>query len=115
MNLFKIYLRNLHNLFNLSIKTLRFKDKPAKNGIIEYHDDLIKILGKIDLQFSTRNGIGLGNVVEFTKNDNKWRGITLVLDSTPVQFYLVSKRGGYQSQKRPDVQFQTVINERYQI
>ena len=98
-----------------SIEALRFKDKPAKNGIIEYHDELIKILGKIDLQFSSRKGIGLGNVVEFTSNDNKWRGITLVLDSTTVQFYLVSKRGGYQSQKRPDIQFQTVINERYQI
>ncbi len=98
-----------------SIEALRFKDKPAKNGIIEYHDELIKILGKIYLQFSSRKGIGLGNVVEFTSNDNKWRGITLVLDSTTVQFYLVSKRGGYQGQKRPDVQFQTVINERYQI
>ena len=86
-----------------SIEALRFKDKPAKNEIIEYHDELIKILGKIDLQFSSRKGIGLGNVVEFTSNDNKWRGITLVLDSTTVQFYLVSKRGGYQAQKPRDV------------
>lgn len=71
-------------LKTFSIEALRFKDRPAKNGIIEYNDELIKILGKIDLQFSSRKGIDLGNVVEFTSNGNKLRGITLVLDSITV-------------------------------
>lgn len=99
-----------------SVEALRFKDKTVKKEKIEYHDEFLKALSKLELEFSERDGVGLGNVVEFKSVNNKWRGITLVLDETMVQFYLVSKRGGYQQQERqPNVQFQTVINQRYQI
>lgn len=97
-----------------SIEALRFKDKPQRK-VSEYHSDLIKILGAFDLKYTTREGVALGNVVEFNSNDNKWRGITLVHEKMMAQFYLVSKRGGYQGETRSNIQFQTVINQRYQI
>ena len=98
-----------------AIEALRFKDKPRKNESVEYHEELIKIFHNLNFEFSTREGVGLGHVVEFNSTDNKWRGITLVLDGTMVQFYLVSKRGGHQAHPRQNLQFQTVINQRYQI
>jgi len=96
-----------------SIEALRFKEKPQKKEIKEYHDELIKILNSLKFEFSIREGVGLGNVVEFNSNSNKWRGITLVHDKTMAQFYLVSKRGGYQTKSRSNIQFQTVINQRF--
>ncbi|MFX0057152.1 MAG: ARPP-1 family domain-containing protein [Candidatus Heimdallarchaeota archaeon] len=98
-----------------SIEALRFKDKAVKNEKVEYHDEFLKALQKIELEYSERKGVGLGNVVEFKSTNNKWRGITLVHDNTMVQFYLVSKRGGYQQQGLPNIQFQTVINQRFEI
>ncbi|MFW9946521.1 MAG: ARPP-1 family domain-containing protein [Promethearchaeota archaeon] len=100
-----------------AIEALRFKDKPIKENSNEYHDEIIKILQKLTFNFSTREGVGLGNVVEFNSNDGKWRGITLVYNGTMAQFYLVSKRGGYQAQAhhRSHIQFQTNINQRYSI
>ncbi len=97
-----------------SIEALRFKDKP-QHKVTEYHEELIKILGRMKFNFSSREGVALGNIVEFNTDDNKWRGITLVHKNTLAQFYLVSKRGGYQEQSRSNIQFQTVINQRYQI
>ncbi len=97
-----------------SIEALRFKDKP-QSKVSEYHDELINILGKIKFDFSSRKGVALGHIVEFNSIDNKWRGITLTYENTLVQFYLVSKRGGFQEQSRSNIQFQTVINQRYQI
>ncbi len=97
-----------------SIEALRFKDKP-QSKVIEYHDELLKILNRLDFKYSFREGVALGNVVEFNSNDNKWRGITLVHEETMAQFYLVSKRGGFQGSTRLNTQFQTVINQRYQI
>ncbi|MFX0037960.1 MAG: ARPP-1 family domain-containing protein [Promethearchaeota archaeon] len=97
-----------------SIEALRFKDKP-QHKVTDYHDTLIEILGKIKFDFSSREGVALGNIVEFNSNDNKWRGITLVYENTLVQFYLVSKRGGSQKQPYSNIQFQTAINQRYQI
>ncbi|MFX1417936.1 MAG: ARPP-1 family domain-containing protein [Promethearchaeota archaeon] len=97
-----------------SIEALRFQDKPQRKTN-EYHDELIKIFDKLNLQFSTREGVALGNVVEFNSGDNKWRGITLIHQRTMVQFYLVSKRGGYQEKPYSNIQFQTVINQRYEI
>ncbi len=96
-----------------SIEALRFKDKPQKKEIKEYHDELIKILNTLKFEFSIREGVGLGNVVEFNTNNNKWRGITLVHDKTMAQFYLVSKRGGYQTKSRSNIQFQTVVEQRF--
>ena len=96
-----------------SIEAMRFKEKPSKQGIIEHHDEFVRVLHNLSLDFTVRRGIGLGNVVEFNSNDNKWRGITLVLDDIPVQFYLVSKRGGYQNRPHQNIQFQTVIDQRY--
>jgi hypothetical protein len=96
-----------------SIEALRFKDKKYKAKKIDYHIDFINTLININCKFTTREGVGLGNVVEFNSNDNKWRGITLVHDGIMAQFYLVSKRGGYQTEMKSDLQFQTVINQRY--
>ncbi len=97
-----------------SIEALRFKDKPQRK-VIGYHEELIKILNRLNFNFSSREGVALGNVVEFNSNDGKWRGITLVHERTMAQFYLVSKRGGHQVSTRSNIQFQTVINQRYQI
>jgi hypothetical protein len=96
-----------------SIEALRFKDKSHKEEIEEYHDELIKILNSLKFEFSIREGVGLGNVVEFNTNNNKWRGITLVHDKTMAQFYLVSKRGGSQNRPRSNIQFQTVVDQRF--
>jgi len=98
-----------------SIEALRFKDKPKTNDISDFHDVFLNLLHKLSLEYSTRKGVGLGNVVEFTSKDNKWRGITLVHEENLVQFYLVSKRGGYQAQSHPGVQFQTNISQRYTV
>ncbi|MFX1281643.1 MAG: ARPP-1 family domain-containing protein [Promethearchaeota archaeon] len=98
-----------------SIESLRFKNQFTKAEKVDFHLDFINVLLNIDFNFNTRKGVGLGNVVEFNSDDNKWRGITLVYDGIMAQFYLVSKRGGYQNQKqiRSNLQFQTVINQRY--
>ncbi|MFX0004728.1 MAG: ARPP-1 family domain-containing protein [Promethearchaeota archaeon] len=97
-----------------SIEALRFKDRPHLK-VNDYHKVFIEILGKIKFNFSSREGVALGNIVEFNSDDNKWRGITLVYEKALVQFYLVSKRGGYQKQPYSNIQFQTAINQRYQI
>jgi hypothetical protein len=97
-----------------SIEALRFKDKPQRK-VSEYHDELIKILDTLEFNYTKRDGVALGNIVEFSSNDNKWRGITLVHEKTMAQFYLVSKRGGSQGESRTNIQFQTVIDQRYQI
>jgi len=96
-----------------TIEALRFKDKAYKTENTDFHIDFINALLYIDCKYTTRKGVGIGNVVEFNSNDNKWRGITLVHDGIIAQFYLVSKRGGYQAQTRSGLQFQTVINQRY--
>ncbi|MFX0041905.1 MAG: ARPP-1 family domain-containing protein [Candidatus Hodarchaeota archaeon] len=96
-----------------SIEALRFKDKPQKKEITEYHEELIKILNSLKFEFSIREGVGLGNVVEFNTENNKWRGITLVHNKTMAQFYLVSKRGGSQTKIRSNIQFQTVVDQRF--
>ncbi len=97
-----------------SIEALRFKDK-TQHKVTEYHEEFIKILGKLSFNYSAREGIALGNIVEFNSDDNKWRGITLVHENSLVQFYLVSKRGGYQEKPHSNIEFQTVINQRYEI
>jgi len=100
-----------------SMEALRFKEKPIEKKSVKYYDELMTMLRNLKFKFSSREGVGIGNVVEFNTDDNKWRGITLVNDGIMVQFYLVSKRGGYQGQgqMRPNVQFQTIINQRYTI
>jgi len=97
-----------------SIESLRFRDKP-QNKVVEYHKELIDILCKLSFNYSTREGVALGNVVEFNSDKEKWRGITLIHEKSLIQFYLVSKRGGYQESPRSNIQFQTVINQRYEI
>ncbi|MFX1324392.1 MAG: ARPP-1 family domain-containing protein [Promethearchaeota archaeon] len=100
-----------------SIEALRFKYKKNINKIVDFHDEFLTILQKLPLEYSSREGVGLGDVVEFTSKDNKWRGITLVHDDNLIQFYLVSKRGGYkeQSHQERQIQFQTNISQRYTI
>ncbi len=99
-----------------AIEALRFKDKPYDKEKIEFNDKFLNLMFNLDLEFSERNGIGLGRVVEFNSNDKKWRGITLVHNESMVQFYLVSKRGGSKSgthQIQTQMQFQTNIDQRY--
>ena len=98
-----------------SIEALRFKEKPRKNENIDFHIDLINTILNIKCNYTEREGVGLGNVVDFNTDDNKWRGITLVHNGILVQFYLVSKRGGYQAQNQThlNVQFQTNLDQRY--
>ncbi len=98
-----------------SIEALRFKDEPRKNETSDSHDVFLQLLQKLSLKYSTREGVGLGNIVEFTSKDNKWRGITLVHEENLVQFYLVSKRGGYQGESHSEIQFQTNISQRYSV
>jgi len=98
-----------------AIEALRFKNKPAEKSSIEYHDKFLSVLQKINCNFSTREAIGVGNVIEFNTTDNKWRGIALVHNGTIIQFYFVSKRGGSKVQKNSRIQFQTNINQRYTI
>jgi hypothetical protein len=97
-----------------SIEALRFKDK-LQRKVTEYHEEFIEIMSSLKFKYSGREGIALGNIVEFNSNDNKWRGITLVHEGSLVQFYLVSKRGGYQEKPHSNIQFQTVINQRYEV
>ncbi|MFW9968969.1 MAG: ARPP-1 family domain-containing protein [Candidatus Odinarchaeota archaeon] len=93
-----------------SIEALRFKDNPKHKGI-EYHEEFIKLLENMKFNFSSRQGVALGNVIEFNTSDNKWRGITLVHEKN-----LVSKRGGYKEKSpQSNIQFQTIINQRYEI
>ena len=99
-----------------SIEALRFKDvEYNQQELIDHHTIILELLGKLDLKYSSRDGVGLGKVVEFNSNDLKWRGITLVYENSLAQFYLVSKRGGTvrQNSPRSKVQFQTVINQRF--
>ena len=98
-----------------SIEALRFKNKQRKQEKLDFHIDFINALLNINFKYAVRKGVGLGNVVEFNSDDNKWRGITLIHDGIMAQFYLVSKRGGYQTQNqtRSNLQFQRVMNQNY--
>jgi hypothetical protein len=97
-----------------TVEALRFKNK-AQHKVPEFQEEFIKILGSLKLKFSSRQGVALGTVVDINSDNNKWRGITLVHDKSLVQFYVVSKRGGYQENPHSNIQFQTVINQRYEI
>ncbi|MFX0007066.1 MAG: ARPP-1 family domain-containing protein [Promethearchaeota archaeon] len=97
-----------------SVEAFRFKNKP-QHEVLEFHEEIIKMLGSLKLNFSSRQGVALGTVVDIKSNNNKWRGITLVHKKSFVQFYLVSKRGGYQEKPQSNIQFQTIINQRYEI
>ena len=97
-----------------SIEALRFKNQ-TQHKVIGSHEELIKILGNLSFNYSDRKGVALGTVVEFNSDDNKWRGITLLHERSIVQFYLVSKRGGYHKKSHSNIQFQTIINQRYEI
>ncbi len=99
-----------------SIEALRFKKENKTTKIPnDMRQEFLKILKNLDFNFSTRNGIGLGVVVEFKTNDNKWRGITLTHDETMVQLYLVKKRGGATYTSPHDIQVQTIIDNRFQL
>jgi len=96
-----------------AIESLRFKDKSYKEGSGQYDKHLIRALQSLKLKFTSRKGIGLGEVVEFESQDKKWRGNTLVHENSLVQFYIVSKRGGSSSPDQQEQIFQTNISQRY--
>lgn len=98
-----------------SIEALRFKDKWNKSNSGRYEEQLTDALRSLKLDYSVRKGIGLGDVVEFESQDKKWRGNTLVHDTSMAQFYFVSKRGGSKSVNQRNVAFQTVVNQRYEV
>jgi hypothetical protein len=93
---------------------LRFKDKKFNANSDLSENRLIEALKSLKLNFTSRKGIGLGEVVEFESKDKKWRGNTLVQENSLVQFYIVSKRGGItqQTEQREQV-FQTNVSQRY--
>ena len=96
-----------------AIESLRFKNKPVNGNSDLSEVQLIKALQNLKLNFTTRNGIGLGEVVEFESENKKWRGNTLVHENTLVQFYIVSKRGGSTQTNRREQFFQTNVSQRY--
>jgi hypothetical protein len=97
-----------------AIESLRFKDKKFNANSDLSENRLIEALKSLKLNFTSRKGIGLGEVVEFESKDKKWRGNTLVQENSLVQFYIVSKRGGItqQTEQREQV-FQTNVSQRY--
>jgi len=96
-----------------AIESLRFKDKPVKENSELSDIQLIKAFQSLKLNFTTRKGIALGDVVEFESKDKKWRGNTLVHEGSLVQFYIVSKRGGSTQQNQREQMFQTNVSQRY--
>ncbi|TFF99370.1 MAG: hypothetical protein EU541_05100 [Promethearchaeota archaeon] len=96
-----------------SIEALRTKEKYNKEKIEDYNRAFIDAMQNITFDISSRNGIGLGHIVELNSGEHKWRGITLINDATPIQFYLVSKRGGSKRlAPRPDL-FRSQSNRRF--
>ncbi len=100
-----------------AIEALRFQKEKVPIQPENYLEKLNLILKEVKLNFSVRDGIGLGEVVEFSSEDNKTRGITLIHEEVPIQFYFVSKRGGYKENNPVPLRMQTqnVIDQRYQI
>ncbi|GAH60907.1 unnamed protein product, partial [marine sediment metagenome] len=96
-----------------AIESLRFKDKPFNKKSELNEAQLITALQSLKLKFTSRKGIGLGEVVEFESQDKKWRGNTLVHENSLVQFYIVSKRGGSKQRNQREQFFQTNISQRY--
>ncbi len=99
-----------------AIEALRFRDiKYNQYELMDHHKMILELLRKLNLRYTSRDGVGLGKVVEFNSTESKWRGITLIYENKIAQFYLVSKRGGTHQQNSPryNAQFQTVINQRF--
>jgi hypothetical protein len=96
-----------------AIESLRFKDKPLNGNPDLSEVQLISALQNLKLNFTSRKGIGLGEVVEFESKNKKWRGNTLVHENSLVQFYIVSKRGGSTGTNQRQQFFQTNISQRY--
>ena len=96
-----------------AIESLRFKDKSINEKSEINKAQLITALQSLKLKFTSRKGIGLGEVVEFESEDKKWRGNTLVQENSCVQFYIVSKRGGSTQTNEREQFFQTNISQRY--
>ncbi|MHA1104863.1 MAG: ARPP-1 family domain-containing protein [Promethearchaeota archaeon] len=96
-----------------AIESLRFKDKPLKDKSTLTKGHLTTTLQSLKLIFTSRKGIGLGEVVEFESEDKKWRGNTLIQENSCVQFYIVSKRGGSTQTNEREQFFQTNISQRY--
>jgi hypothetical protein len=96
-----------------AIESLRFKDKAFDEKSDLSEKQLIIALMSLKLLFTTRKGVGLGEVVEFESQNKKWRGNTLIHDNSLVQFYIVSKRGGSTQQNQREPFFQTNVSQRY--
>lgn len=96
-----------------AIESLRFKDKPVKENSELSDIQLIQAFQSLELNFTTRKGVALGDVVEFESKDKKWRGNTLVYEDSLVQFYIVSKRGGSTQETQREQMFQTNVSQRY--
>lgn len=76
--------------FIIEMMTVKSKDGKEKQ---KYHDDrILDAMKNIEFKFDSKSGLGLGHVVKFITEDNKWRGITLIHQDTFIQFYLISRR-----------------------
>jgi hypothetical protein len=95
-----------------AIESLRFKNKSKEKSELS-SDQLITTLHNLNLKFTSRSGIGLGEVIEFESQDKKWRGNTLIYENSFVQFYIVSKRGGSTQTNMREPFFQTNVEQRY--
>ncbi len=91
-----------------SVEAIRSKDKPLEKVVDDYYSEFFKILQNLMVNFSVRKGIGLGDVVEFKSDGEKWRGNTLIYENSLAQFYLVSKRGG--NKNKSPINFPTLRN-----
>ena len=88
---FKDFFEDIINAF--ALEALIRKTKENFKGISE-QDAQNQVLSQFNInniEFTTRKGVGLGDIVEFKTNDMKWVGISLVHDGKLVHFYMVAE------------------------
>lgn len=88
---FEDYFEEIINAYALE-SLIRKKGKSLANLTNQKAQN--EFLGKFsieNMEFTTRKGVGLGEIVEFRTLDTKWTGIGLVHESKIAHFYLVAE------------------------
>jgi hypothetical protein len=88
---FRDYFEEIINAYALE-SLIRKKDKPVDNMTDQEAQN--EFLGKFnidEMEFTTRKGVGLGEIVEFRTLDTKWTGISLTHENKIAHFYLVAE------------------------